>query len=88
MATLIHLNESKLMEYYEKMMDEVYLTHFSFPSNLPHLPINDSEMGEMIYYEAMARGLADQLPKNKGGKSKRVNLHSDPKYSNGLRRRR
>ena len=35
MGTFIHLNESKLMDYYEKMMDEVFLQYHTHPSEIP-----------------------------------------------------
>lgn len=88
MSPFIHLNESKLMEYYEKMMDEVYLQYFTFPSDIPNIPISDADRADMSYYEAMGRGYADQLPKDTHPNSKRVKFHRDPKYCNGLLRRR
>ncbi len=85
-STYIHLNESKLMEYYEKMMDEIYLEYFTFPSDIPNIPMSDADRADMSYYNAMGRAYADLLPPGK--KNKRVKFHSDPKYCNGLRRRR
>lgn len=59
MSTFINLNESKLMDYYEKMMDEVYIKYFTFPSDIPYIPIGEEDRSDMSYYEAMGRGLAD-----------------------------
>lgn len=58
MSTFINLNESKLMEYYEAVMDEVYLQYFTFPSEIPNIPISDADRADMSYYESMGRGLA------------------------------
>ena len=92
MGTFIHLNESKLMDYYEKMMDDIYLQYFTFPSDFPYLPISDADRADMSYYEAMGRGHAQAAGLEgettaRFSPSPRVNHHSDPKYCNGLPRR-
>lgn len=93
MSTTIHLNESKLMDYYEKMMDEVVLQHHTYPSNIPAWARCGPEAGlEQAMYASEALDHLEALEAQEGrraaGRSKQVNLHSDPKYSNGLRRRR
>lgn len=81
----INLNESKLMDYYEKMSDDMYLKYFTFPSDFPYLPIGEVDRENASYHEAMGRGHAANLPSSSGGD--RVVYHGDPKYCNGLRRR-
>jgi hypothetical protein len=88
MSTIIPLNESKLMDFYEKIMDEVYLIYHTHPTNIPHMPISDEERAEMSYYEAMARDVETQFAANRLTKSKKVIFHKNPNYCNGKLRRR
>lgn len=87
MATFINLNESKLMDYYEKMMDEVVLQYHTFPSDIPAWArCGHAEGLEQAMYESEALAHLAALG-DTGKPSKRIKHHYDPKYCNGLRRR-
>jgi hypothetical protein len=84
----MNVNEQKMLDYYENVMDQVYLLYHMHPTNLPHVNLTDSEVAEMVYYDAMGRELADELAATSGQrKKKKVHLYSDRKRSNGLPRK-
>lgn len=85
MGHRISINEAKLLDAHEAMMDEIYLLYHVHPTNIQHLDLSPAELAEMSEADAMGRGLAGQLPRH-GGKN--VVLHNRPDYCNGLPRRR
>jgi hypothetical protein len=86
--TIMNINEQKMLDYYEKVMDQVYLLYHKHPTNLTHINLSDAERSELTYYDAMGRDLAQSLEAHTGKKNKRVHLHSDPNFSNGLPRKK
>jgi len=82
------VNETMLMEEFENLLDEMYLTFHYHQTNIPHYDISDAERSEMSYYDSLGSHLADEIEQGSNHKSKIVNFHSDPKYCNGLPRRR
>ncbi len=89
MATVFNVNEQKMLDYYDKLMDQVYLLYHTHPTNLTHIGLTDAEIAEMVYYDAMGRNLAENLSAAPSqGKKKKVHLHSDQKHSNGLPRKK
>ena len=85
-TTVINVNEQKMLDSYEKLMDQVYLMYHFHPSNIPHIDLTAAEKAEMVEYDAMGKGLAEILKKTKGGR-KVVRLITDSKRSNGLKRK-
>jgi hypothetical protein len=89
MGTKININEQKMVDNYEKLMDQVYLLYHTHPTNLPHIPLSDAEIAEMAYYQAMANNLGEEFTATLGKrKKKKVYLQSDSKHSNGLLRKK
>jgi hypothetical protein len=89
MSTKMRINEQKMLDYYEKLMDQVYLLYHSHPTNLTHVPLSDAELAEMSYYAAMAKELGGEysasIPKRK---LKKVYSMTDSNHSNGLLRKK
>jgi hypothetical protein len=84
----ITLDVARLDAYYEKMMDEVYLLHHTYPTNLTHINMTDADLVEYGEYDAVGRGLAASLQHQSNRKRKKVYFQSDPDYCNGLPRNR
>jgi hypothetical protein len=87
MGSSMNVNEQKMLDYYEKLMDQVYLQYHTHPTNLAHIYLTAAESAEMVYYDAMGRNLASAVSPA-GKKNKKVHLHTDPNYSNGLPRKK
>ncbi len=88
MSTIMNVNEQKMLDYYDKLMDQVYLLYHTHPTNLTHLSLTDAEIAEMVYCDAMGRNLADGLEAKTGKKNKKVHLHTNANFSNGLPRKK
>ena len=88
MGHRISIDEARMLDNYEQMMDEIYLLYHTYPTNLIHINLSDSERAEMGEYDAIGRGLAERLPVSTEMKQKKVVLHNDPYYFNGLPRKR
>lgn len=86
MATRININEARLLQYHEEQRDEIYLLHFTFPTNIPHYQITNDELAEMSEFDAMGRELANGLSRQARGR-KQTLFHRDPDFCNGLPRR-
>jgi hypothetical protein len=82
--SLFNINEQKMLDYYDKLMDQVYLQYHHHQSNIPHYHISAAESAMIAGYTAMADHYASMID-DPG--DKRVHLHSDPKFSNGLPRK-
>ena len=77
MATRINVNEQKMLDYYEKLMDDVYLLYHRHPTNIQTYPNG--------YYQGDGEGYAKGVNTN----SKKVHIiGSDSGISNGIRRHR
>ena len=83
MPTRISTDDSKLLNYYDELMQEFYNQHHVHSTNIANIPMTDSERAAM----AEAQAMADQA-NGKGGHNKKVIFHSDPNYCNGLPRRK
>ena len=86
MATRININEARLLQYHQDQLDEIYLLHFKFPTNIPNYDITAAELAEMSEADALGRDLARGLGGGRGHKV--TNFHRDPDFCNGLPRRR
>lgn len=83
----IELNETSLVNYYDQLLDELYLLHHIHPSNIPNIDLSPEEIAASNEYDGMARGLAAYSPGTKGNRSKIARFHGDPHYCNGLPRK-
>lgn len=89
MSTILNVNEQKMLGYYEKLLDQVYLLYHTHPTNLAHINLTEAEIAEMVYYDAMGRNLAGSAEMQScKKKNKKVHLHSDSRVSNGLPRKK
>jgi hypothetical protein len=52
MSTRIHFDEARLLDSYERTMDEIYLMEHHHQTNIPHLTLSDAELAEMSEYNA------------------------------------
>lgn len=84
----ITLNVTRLDTYYENMMDEVYLMHHTYPTNLTHTYLSDYDLAKYGEYDAIGSGLAASMQNQSNRKKKKVYFQSDPDYCNGLPRNR
>lgn len=82
MAHKINLDIARLDAYYENMMDDVYLEHHTYPTNLARMNQTPGQLAAQAEADAYARGAVQ------GRKSKKVHFESDPDYCNGLPRRK
>jgi len=87
MTTRIHLDENRLMKNYEDLMDEIYLLYFVHPTNIPNIPLTESELAALNEYDYIAEGISHNFMSHKQRKPKKVYFSNDPDYSNGLPRR-
>jgi hypothetical protein len=87
MSTRIQINEAMLLDYYEQLMDEVYLLYHHHQTNIPHLSISDAELAEMSEYDAMGRSLAAASMDNQRIKSTKVIFFRRPRSTANLPRR-
>jgi hypothetical protein len=88
MGTNLHINEQRMQEYYDQVMDQVLLLYHTHPSNLIHISLSDTERAEMAVYDAMGQELAESLKGKPEHRTKKVRLHTDSHFSNGLPRRK
>lgn len=88
MSTRISLDENRLMQYYEDLMDEVYLLYHIHPTNIPNIPLTDTEFADMCEYTGMVDYFNEKSSDSRGRKNKKTKHFSDPDFSNGLPRRR
>ena len=100
--TRFNVNEQKMLDYYDQLMDQVKLLYHTHPTNLTHIGLTDAEIADMVYYDAMGKEMGGNLMKAEASnliaqygpdgaikeinKRKKVHLHSDLTHSNGLRR--
>ena len=83
MAHRIQIDVARLDAEYEKMMDDVYLLHHTYPTNLTRMSQTDADLAAQGEADAYARG-AKQPQRN----GKKVHFEIDPDYCNGLPRRK
>ncbi len=86
MSANTRLTQSIIYDYYEKLMDRIYLNHHSYPTNIPNYSISNAELAEMGEFDAMGRELANGLPRQARGRKQTI-FHRDPDFCNGLPRR-
>lgn len=79
----INLDIAKLDAEYEQMMDDVYLLHHTYPTNLKHMSQTDADLAAQGEADAYARGA-----RKPGRNSKKVIFENDPDYCNGMPRRK
>ena len=90
MATRIHINEQKLLNWHEAQRDEIYLRYFhpdSIGTKIPHYRITAAEAAEMSEFDAMGRELGGGLGNGRSAGHKCTVFHRDPDFCNGLPRR-
>lgn len=63
MAARFHINEARLLQYHEDMMDEVYLLYHTYPTNFPNYALTPAELAEMSEADALGRSMG----RNPGG---------------------
>ena len=88
MSTRISLDENRLMQYYEDLMDDVYLLYHVHPTNIPNIPLTDSEFAEMSEFTGMVDNFNQKSFDFRDRKNKKTRHFSDPDFSNGIPRRR
>lgn len=86
MSARTRLTESIIYDYYENLMDRIYLSHHTYPTCIPNYSITTAELAEMSEFDAMGRELANGLPRQARGKKQTI-FHRDPDFCNGLPRR-
>lgn len=64
MSTKMSIDEQKMLNYYEKLMDQVYLLYHQHPTNLVHVNLTDAEKAEQGYNAAMAKQLGSQMQRD------------------------
>lgn len=84
----ISVDQRMLNNYYERMMDEVYLLYHTYPTTLTHIDLSAAEAAEVGYLDAVGKGLAASRQTGSGSKRKKVMFDSDPNFCNGLPRKR
>jgi hypothetical protein len=82
------MDETKLLAYYDELMNEFFNTHHVHSSNLPNIELSDEVIAQMGELDGMSQNLLRSLAKQSKRKSKKVIFHSNPDYCNGLPRRR
>jgi hypothetical protein len=82
MSTKININEQKMQDYYEKLMDRIYLEFFDHSTHLERIDLSPAERAQLSYYQAQAKQIAESMPHG----DKKVHIE-ETAYSNGLRRR-
>lgn len=82
MATRIFIDEEDMLDYYDQVMDEVYLKYHTHPTNLPHHNPTEAELAEIACNNGYGRAPGGQA------RDKRVHYHRDEAHSNGLPRKR
>lgn len=84
----ITVDVERLDAYYENMMDDVYLMHHTYPTNLTHMNLTDAELAKYGEYDSIGSGLAASMQNQSHRKRKKIYFQSDPDYCNGLPRNR
>jgi hypothetical protein len=85
MIEWIDFEDDPSENYTDYLRDVGYLLYHPHQSHIQAITLTDDESAEIIEYNSMGRNLADRnLWKNQ----KKVILHNDPDFSNGLPRRR
>lgn len=79
--THFNINEQKMLDYYDQLMDQVYLLYHNHPSHLVHIEVTPAEAAEMVEAEGVVRAAGKLVA------SKKVHLIGDPNRSNGLPRK-
>jgi hypothetical protein len=76
---------AELDDFYQQTLDYLYLKYHSYPDLLPQIPLSEQAQAELAGYERLAASLSEGLQAlgAQGGR-----LNRDPRYSNGLPRRR
>jgi hypothetical protein len=88
MSTRITINESKLLDYHDQMLDELYLLYHIHPTKIVDFHPSQAELAEMNEMQGHGLELSNKLEGKSPRKSKKVNFHSNSYTCNGLPRRR
>jgi hypothetical protein len=89
MGTRMNVDEQRMLDYYDKLMDQVYLQYHVHPTNLERIPLSDAELAELSYYQAMAKEFGEEFNTSiSKRKKKKVYSMTDTKHSNGLLRKK
>lgn len=81
------MTQQSVYDYYEKLMDRIYLSHHTYPTNIPNYRITAAEAAEMSEYDAMGRELGGGLGNGRSAGHKCTVFHRDPDFCNGLPRK-
>ena len=85
--TRITINESKLLDYHDQLLDELYALYHIHPTKIVDYHPSKAELQILAEGGVAADALAAQI--NGGGRtSTKVNFESNPTHCNGLPRRR
>lgn len=87
MASRININEARLLQYHEDLMDEIYLLHHTYPLNFPNYALTREELAQMSEHDAMGRNLSSGLGGGRSAGHKCTVFHRDPDFCNGLPRK-
>jgi len=80
-----HDSFAELDAFYQQTLDYLYLKYHYVPDPLPHIPLSAQAQSEMSSYECLAASLAEEL---QAVGQERWQYSRDPRFSNGLPRRR
>lgn len=82
MPTRFDVNEREMLDYFEKLMDEVYTRYHLHPSNLPFVHLTDEQKLEIAVSGRIPNYLVQQVERVGGGYG-----HQHLNTSNGLPRK-
>ena len=80
------MTQATVYDYYERLMDKLYLSHHTYPTNIPPYSFTAEELAEMSEADATGRELARGLGGGRGHKC--TVFHRDQDFCNGLPRRK
>ena len=83
---MARITEREIYNYYDRLMDKIYLAYHQYPTNIPPYSFTAEELAEMSEADATGRELARGLGGGRGHKC--TQFHRDPDFCNGLPRRK
>ena len=88
MSTRISINEARLLDYHDQLLDELYLLYHIHPTKIVDFHPSQAELAEMNEVLGLGMEFTSHFDGKSKRKSKKVNFHSNPNTCNGLPRRR
>ena len=85
--TSVTIFQGESLDYYELTIEWINQQYDSYPTSLVHIPLSETELSEMSYYDALGRYCAVEAREAHPCHSRRGRQRSEPTDHRRLRRR-